>query len=108
MPVCRPGAMIIRVSTMDGAAILILAFPWIRDCLWRSTSLKVGFPLALGDCDAPALKLRSSPGDFTSAHRWPTRRAQTEPQYPLHGTKRCLRCLWHLFHASAVVFGVPT
>src|SRR2546421_3615307 len=57
-------------------AILILAFPWIRDCSWRPTSLKVGLPLALGDCDAPALKPRSSPGDFTSAHHWPTRRAQ--------------------------------
>jgi protein NrfD len=27
-------------------AILILASPWIRDCYWRPTSLKVGLPLA--------------------------------------------------------------
>src|SRR5205823_9534632 len=66
-----------QVSSCLKTAILILAFPWIRDCSWRPTSLKVGLPLALGDCDAPALKPRSSPGDFTSAHHWPTRRAQT-------------------------------
>src|SRR6185295_9063643 len=89
-------------------AILILAFPWIRDCSGRPTSLKVEFPLTSGDCDVPALQLRSSPGAFTSVHRWLTRRAQASPQYPLHDPKRCLRGLWHLFHAIAVVFGVPT
>jgi len=26
-------------------AILILAWPWIRACAWRSTALKVGLPL---------------------------------------------------------------
>jgi len=60
-------------------AILILAFPWIRDCSWRPTSLKVEFPLTSGDCDAPALKLRSSPGAFTSVNRWLTRRAPAQP-----------------------------
>ena len=40
---------LVFISTPDDvigqAAILILAWPWIRTCAWRSTALKVGLPL---------------------------------------------------------------
>ena len=37
-------SLFITLIVTQDAAILILAFPWIRDCYWRSTSLKVEFP----------------------------------------------------------------
>ena len=53
---CRDS--VVPMSKAPAAAILMVAFLWIRDGAWRPTALPVGCPCTPGACDGPALPLR--------------------------------------------------